>query len=266
MISALEGQLSRNADVRARVADVKLKLPAAAGAKEKAFELRVYRKTAGTDTSGRFGVWLSSEALEEPDGKNPSSIWWWLPPVIWPDEEKNISLRVELAARNGARNFVLNAPWQITFFTDRKGFNLWAGPFCNLANVLAVDTVKSLGFSGAIVSPELGREDYRRLASRRPMPLGIVVSGNWPLCVSRVVPPGIKPDVPFTSPRGEQTWVTQYNQDYWVYPNWKLDLRAQKHELQEAGYTLFVDLIEPLPKTVKLKKRPGQWNWDISLQ
>jgi putative protease len=265
MISALENQLSRSSDARTRVGDVKLKLPSKAAAEEKAFELRVYRQTLRSDPPDRFGVWLSSAALREKIGKNRPTIWWWLPPVIWPDEEKEIDSWVDVAVGSGARNFVLNAPWQITFFKDRKGFNLWAGPFCNLTNVLAVETVKSLGFTGAIVSPELGREDYRQLVSRRPMPLGIVISGNWPLCVSRVVPEGLKPNVPFISPKGEQTWMVRYGQNCWVYPNWKLDLRTQKQALQEAGYTLFIDLIEPLPPTVKLKNRPGRWNWDISL-
>jgi hypothetical protein len=29
---------------------------------------------------------------------------------------------------------------------------------------------------------------------------------------------------------------------------------------------MFVDLVEPVPETIHLKKRPGKWNWDLSLQ
>jgi putative protease len=65
---------------------------------------------------------------------------------------------------------------------------------------------------------------------------------------------------------GEQAWATRHGSDYWIYPNWKLDLRAHKNELRKAGYALFIDLIEPLPKGVKMKRRKGLWNWDINLR
>ena len=123
-----------------------------------------------------------------------------------------------------------------------------------------------MGFSGAIASPELGREGYFQLARQRSLPLGIVMSGNWPLCVSRTKAQNLKIDEPFASPKGEYNWLAQYGRDYWLYPNWKLDLQMHKAELQQTGYSLFVYLNEPVPKAVKLKKRPGLWNWKISLQ
>ena len=161
---------------------------------------------------------------------------------------------------------MLNAAWQIGFFSTPKRFNLWAGPFCNLANPLAIASIETMGFNGAIVSPELGAEDFLQLAQQSPIPLGVVIAGNWPLCVARSITPGIQLDKPFASPRGEQTWATRYGPDYWVYPNWKLDLRAHKKVLQKAGYSLFVNLYEPVPKKVKLKKRPGVWNWETKLR
>jgi putative protease len=60
--------------------------------------------------------------------------------------------------------------------------------------------------------------------------------------------------------------VKKYGSDFWVYPNWKLDLTSQKNELKKAGYQLLVHMIEPLPAGVKLKKRPGLWNWDLGLK
>jgi putative protease len=65
---------------------------------------------------------------------------------------------------------------------------------------------------------------------------------------------------------GEQAWATRHGSDYWIYPNWKLDLRFQKKALHKAGYTCFFDLIEPLPQNVTMKKRKGLWNWDTKLQ
>ena len=131
---------------------------------------------------------------------------------------------------------------------------------------MALKTLAELGFNGAMVSPELGRDDVLDLPDKSPLPLGIVVSGHWPLCVSRVVSGDIKTKAPFTSPRGEQGWTVQYDADYWVFPNWPIDLIKETKGLERAGYKLFVNLVEPLPRGVKLKKRPGQWNWRIGLK
>jgi len=221
------------------------------------------------------GIWLSINKNARFSTKNARLIWWWLPPVIWPEEEKKWKAVIDLALTKGCRNFVLNAPWQMAFFVPgnnesapehrKKKLNLWAGPFCNLANALAVGTVADIGFSGVIVSPELGREDYLQLPEHSPLPLGIVISGNWPLCVSHIFPEKPKTGRLFASPKGEQAWIRKYGNDVWIYPNWKIDIRTKKDELLKAGYCMFVHLDEPLPKTVELKKRPGLWNWDVSL-
>ncbi|MFZ0133322.1 MAG: U32 family peptidase, partial [Desulfobacterales bacterium] len=126
--------------------------------------------------------------------------------------------------------------------------------------------VADMGFAGAFVSPELGRDDYLALPAASPLPLGIVVSGSWPLCISRTIAAGVKEDAPFTSPRGEQSWVHRHGSDYWMYPNWQLDLRAKTAELKKAGYRMIAHLIEPLPPEIRLKQRPGLWNWDIGLK
>jgi len=92
-----------------------------------------------------------------------------------------------------------------------------------------------------------------------------VISGNWPFCVSRISTDRIKTDKPFISPRGEQAWTAKYGDDFWVFPNWILDISDSKKMLLHAGYTMFVHLIEPVPGTVNLKKRPGLWNWKTKL-
>ena len=123
-----------------------------------------------------------------------------------------------------------------------------------------------MGFNGAIVSPELGAEDYFKLPQHSPIPLGIVIGGNWPLCVARTLAEDVQQNKAFSSPMGEQAWATRHGPDYWIYPNWKLDLRVHKKALYKAGYSLFVEIIEPLPKGVKMKPRKGLWNWDIKLR
>jgi putative protease len=153
----------------------------------------------------------------------------------------------------------------MALFPNPKGVNLWAGPFCNITNGLAIDVLASMGFAGVIVSPELGKEDYLELPGQSPLPLGIVISGNWPLCVSRILSEDVQTERLFTSPKREQAWAKKHGSEFWVYPDWKVDLKSKKGLLQKMGYSLFVNLIEPVPGGVKLKKRPGLWNWDLNL-
>ena len=266
MISELENALGRIPEPRDRKSAFKPKLPAGRTRKGRGVDLPVYRKATGSAPRDGMGIWLSGQSVKHASTRIRAHIWWWLPPVIWPQSENQIKSLLQMAIKKGARYFVLNAPWQVALFKKQKGFHLWAGPFCNLANPLAIATAESLGFSGIVVSPELGREDYLQLPQQSPLPLGIVISGNWPLCVARPLADEIKPNRAFASPRGEQAWVAKYDADYWVFPNWQIDLKGNRKLLQKAGYSLFIDLVEPIPKGVKLKKRKGLWNWDISLK
>ena len=127
-----------------------------------------------------IGVWLSAETYQK--GSTNRNIWWWLSPTIWPADEVQYQTLLGQLVQKGARHFVLNAPWQIAFFRDPQKLSLWAGPFCNLSNPLSISQIKSYGFSGAMVSPELGQEDYLSLPRQSPLPLGIVLTGHWPLC------------------------------------------------------------------------------------
>ena len=266
MLAELETDLPAAIETRAGDSGFRTRLPAKSRHREKFTELNVFRRFSPAKSSGRFGLWLSKDTLSQPPRKRIPFVWWWLPPVVWPDEADDVIALAGLACKQGARNFVLNAPWQATFFKEHKKLDLWAGPFCNFANALALKAAKSLGLAGVIVSPELGREDYLQLARQRPLALGIILSGNWPLCVSRTKAKALKTNEPFNSPMGEAAWLTRHGSDYWMYPNWKLDLKAHKKILQQAGYSLFVHLNEPLPKKVKLKRRPGLWNWDLDLK
>jgi len=229
------------------------------------FEMNVYRRPDGQHPAKNRGIWLSANLKKQVKGLSAVSTWWWLPPVIWPSDENEIRSLAALIISRGGRNFVLNAPWQIGLFKSARGLNLWAGPFNNIANTLALQTLAHLGFQGAIISPELGKDHYLALPLQSPLPLGIVLTGNWPLCISRIIAPGFKIGQPFTSPKGERAWVKTHQGMFWMYPAWELNLRQHKDALTKAGYSVFVNLIEPLPKGVSLKKRPGLWNWKIDL-
>jgi putative protease len=266
MIGALQGQLGSTSASLNQTSTFTPVLPPVISSKPKIQEIAVYRSLPKSLSRGRIGIWLSRQAVKKAAGKTATQIWWWLPPVIWPHNEQAVKDALQAAIKSGARYFVLNAVWQIAFFKASQGFHLWAGPFCNLANPLAIASIVPLGFSGAIVSPELGSEDFIQLPRQCPLPLGIVSAGNWPLCVARSAAEEVKMEKPFASPKGEQAWITRYGLDYWIYPNWQLDLSDKRKALQKAGYSLFVNLAEPVPKEVKLKKRPGLWNWEHSLK
>ena len=264
MMSDLEKRLNPSKETPTEVSFSKISFPRRTQKRVMAFEQKVFRQVGQYPVNNSTGIWLSDATCKQVNRSISSRLWWWLPPVIWPDGEKPLrSLLDEVLKKNG-RNFVLNAPWQIALFKTIAGMNIWAGPFCNVTNGLAVQSLCSMGFGGVIVSPELDHKAFMALPGQSPLPLGVVLSGNFPLCISRIVCDEIQPEQLFTSPKGEQAWVKKYESNFWVYPNWKLDLKAHKGELQKVGYTFFVHLMEPIPTGVRLKKREGSWNWDLS--
>ena len=266
LLKGLERELNLSQEPETALPVFRPQLPGVIKQKPKAQELHVYRYLNRRLASGRIGLWLTKEVLDKVPAHVLPRVWWWLPPVVWPEDENAVMDSVMSARRQGARHFILNTPWQTGLIDSKNNLNLWAGPFCNLSNPLALGIAAELGFSGAIVSPELGGDDYLTLPRQSPLPLGMVIGGNWPLCVSRTISDSIEVDQPFTSPKGEKAWVHRYGQNYWVFPNWKLDLKDKVAELRRAGYQVFVHLVEPVPSGIELKKRPGLWNWDLGLK
>lgn len=195
------------------------------------------------------------------------SMCFWLPPVIWPDESAKFARLLTLAMDRGVRRFVCNAPWQRGLFPGRlpEDMVLTAGPFCNLANSLALAAMASLDFKAAIVSPELAGKDFLELPARSPLPLGMVQAGWWPVGISRFGLAGIDVNEPFSSPMGEIFWARNYGGNIWIYPAWPLNLAEKKGELSRAGYSFFVFLEEKVPAGLPAKNRPGLFNWEGQL-
>ncbi len=265
-IEKLAGELEKPDLGQKKTSGFRVALPQRKIHQQPSVEMEVRRDLPDANPSGNdIGVWLTAGMT--PDSMPLSNrIWWWLPPVIWPDEEAGIKRAVGLALDKGFKRFVLNAPWQMIFFPPGKKATAWAGPFCNISNELAMENLAAIGFSGVIVSPELGKKDYTRLPARSPLALGAVVHGNWPLCISRTVADSLKADSLFKSPRGEYAWVSRMGGNYWVYPDWVVDLTDHVDTLKNMGYRMFVRMNEPVPQGIKMKKRPGKWNWDIGLK
>lgn len=228
-------------------------------------EIALFRSPPKGRIQGTPARWLDLNTVKNESTKKLKQTWWFLPPVLWPDDEKNLKLAIDLALERHARHFVLNIPWQIALFDTPAKLNLWAGPFCNIANGSHLAWLKTMGFSGAIVSPELTRDDFLCLPSVSVLPLGVVLEGNWPLAISRIISPDISLDSPFLSPMGESSWISKRENSYWIFPGWRLNITPMKELLYQAGYRHFITMEEPVNKEISLKKRPGLWNWDLTL-
>ncbi|VEN73881.1 Peptidase U32 [Candidatus Desulfarcum epimagneticum] len=272
MIAALEKEIPKIQAPPKPSGAFSLSFPKKKKTTRKILDMAVFRRVS-KKTAFPAGFWMPEgggkalSSLVSRVGKQYGrrGVWWWLPPVIWPAEEKKIREGVGRLLKSGFSGFVLNAPWQTALFPKKRKLHFWAGPFCNLANPLAVQAAADMGFSGAVVSPELAAGDFMALPAQSPIPLGIVLHGNFPLCVSRNLSEDLNPARPFLSPKNEGAWVTKHGESHWVFPNWALDLRARKKALQRAGYVMFVYLNEPVLKGVKMLERPGAWNWDGTL-
>ncbi len=241
-------------------------LPKRVRAKGKPREMDVWRSLpARLGNQSEQGVWLTPGEERKISRNIFGRIWWWLPPVIWPVEEKGWTDCLDNMVRLGAKQFVLNAPWQKGLFAKPERLTFWAGPMCNTANPLALAELARLGFAGAFVSPELDREGFLELPGLSPLPLGILVKGIHPLCVSRIMSENLRERDPFQSPKGEQFWTRKYGNLVWTFPNWNLDLSDKWIELERAGYACFARLHEPVPDKVTIKERQGLWNWDLKM-
>ncbi|WP_321491675.1 U32 family peptidase [uncultured Desulfobacter sp.] len=227
------------------------------------YEIDVFRKQpSAVTTQNDTGFWISANSYGI---KAHARSWLWLDPVLFPEEEKICQNYVKTALKKGAKNFVLNSPWQISLFDAPQRLNLWAGPFCNITNCLAVEMLKRQGFSGAIVSPELDSQTLLSLPKHCCLPLGAVCRANWPVAISRIAAPDLDLGTGFTSPMGEVAWTSKYNATYHTFPNWPLDLSSKTEELKQAGFAMLVNIFENIPKGIRMKPRPGTWNWQLKL-
>ncbi|NJB68895.1 putative protease [Desulfobaculum xiamenense] len=268
------------------------KMPRPAKGMSRPLHLHVSRKQGENKLNDGSGLWLTPSSSREVKPGLAMRVWWWLPPVIWPNEEQEWRETISRIVTGGARRFVLGAPWQMSLFPDtmprlpralalkrkskdfrkscskaktEEGLVLWAGPFCNIANPLALEWLADMGFAGAIASPELSRDDALELGHTSPLPIGFVTTGQWPLGITRIPLEGAKTERPIASPMREICWVRRYGQNHWIYPGWGIDLRDKEAELSRAGYSAFVHMHEMKPRDVQRASRVSTFNWDLKL-
>jgi putative protease len=234
-------------------------------AKPRTEAVTLYRQPPRGKVWDRPAYWLERSVLGKVAGKDTARAQWWLPPVIWPGEDKKYRSLIREAVRKGAREFVLNAPWQAVYFEDRKNVTLTAGPFCNIANKLALDVLRGLGFSSAIINPELPLEDLQGLAQSPPLPLGFVIKGMWPFGISRFLADAVPFDEAIKSPMNEVAFVRRYGQNNWIFPGWEVDLTKETRTLERLGFKSFVTMLEPWPRNVPRPRRTSEFNWKLKL-
>ncbi len=227
--------------------------------------LALFRALPRTRIQGRAAFWLERATVGQVPTSVVSRSQWWLPPVIWPDEDKKYRSLIKEAAKKGAHEFVLNAPWQAAYFIDRKNVTLIAGPFCNAANRLALKVLKDLGCSSAIISPELPAEEVALLSQNPPLQLGMVVKGLWPFGIARFLSEEVRLDTPIQSPMNEVAFVRKHGQNNWIYPAWELDLTGEFKDLARMGFKTLVSIREQWPHDVPRPQRTSIFNWKLKL-
>ena len=173
--------------------------------------------------------------------------------------DANAPLDELLAHRRSIRSFKSD-PLPEQFLNDIITSALWAPVGCDRQNICFLPVTKK---EDIIYCQKCAGEPGK---FAKKVPLGIVVSGNWPLCVARISGENIKLNQPFVSPKGEQAWISKNDSTFWVYPNWIIDLDKKKNILKSAGYSLFITIKEPIPREITIKKRQGTWNWELGLR
>ena len=228
-------------------------------------EIALHRVLPHGKRPGRLALWLTRKALDMAAPSLAARMWWWLPPVIWPDEETLWQKTVDAALAKGCHTFVLGSPWQAGLFPEDRRAELILGPFANPASPECLAELDGLGFSGAIVAPELDKESFLALPGQSPLPLGVVTKGFWPLGISRFLSESVKSKQALFSPKREGCWTKKVGANQWIFPSWELDLSSHEGELKKAGYAWFVSLFEARPKTVPHPGRTSEFNWNLKL-
>lgn len=265
-INDLEKELQAINEEKTTSSNFNVKMPVPFKGNDNKIEQLLQRNPPKGKIRGGTAIWLSKNSLERTPRHAIMKSWWHLPPVIWPNEEKEWIDLIKDAVKLGAKDFVLNASWQMSIFEDiNTDLRFHAGPFCNISNSLAVEELKTLGFSSVYVCPELAKDDFTAIPATSPLPTGVVIKGMWPLGISRIIAEETPLMSPLYSRMKEICWVRKYDQNYWIFPGWPLDLGKERKTLEKSGYSMFLEIRESWPKAVPEPQRISNFNWDLTL-
>jgi putative protease len=184
-------------------------------------------------------------------GDIPRNWWIYIDPVIWPEDEDRWKNMIKNLISKGHKFFILNSFYHIGLI-DTKKVDVWLGPFANVANLQAIYMARWMGFKGVVVSIELSKQEYIELATNSPLPLGVFIKGIWPYTTSRTKHPELHLDTLYLSPKKEGLWVKEIGANYYVFPDRLIDLTHKRRELKKAGYKLFLEFLNPIPKCIQL--------------
>lgn len=205
-----------------------------------------------------LALWLSPRSVNGVSRTIASRITWWLPPVVWHDDEKQFRALIAQACKNGAKHFVCNEFMQYSVLPENVVKTL--GPFCHASNIATLHLAKECGYTKAIVSTELNKEDICILAKESPLSLGVVTKGYIPIGITRFVPEGFSLHKGYRPPLQEKYWVKKYGSSYWLYPTKGVDMSSLEDELVEMGFSFFVHITEYLPKSVAMMSNRKIYN------
>jgi putative protease len=100
-IEALEQQLGPDKGPLDQASSFSLRLSPGSPKKPHVRFMHVLRKPGPRMRKTSLAIWLDLERSIQPNLDEPVHTWWWLPPVIWPDDESRWREQVALRLRDG---------------------------------------------------------------------------------------------------------------------------------------------------------------------
>ena len=129
LLEDLETELRSISEPRTGNQPNDVRMPAALRFKKgPARDMVVTRAATRSGGRGAKGLWVSPQTVQKTAPKAMASVWWWLSPVLWPASEAETAHLIARLLKGGARQFVLNAPWQAGFFERPEDLQLVGGP------------------------------------------------------------------------------------------------------------------------------------------
>lgn len=222
--------------------------------------ISLYTKYQRKQNGAEHGYMLLDPKKTPDSNIKDKNTWFWIEPVMWPEDEENWYHLITSLQKKGYKNYIVNSIYHLSLFDTQKN-NIWLGPYANIANSEIIGIAAKFGVKGVVISPELKREDYLEISQNSPLPLGILVYGLWPYTISRTKHPSVPVFKPIISPKKEKLWIADMGKNFYVYPNWVIDLRKEIPILKKAGFVMFLELHIPLTKTIKKETAPYKFNF-----